>query len=158
MSNVKPIPEGFRTLTPHIVVSNASEAIEFYKKAFGAVEIWRSPGPDGKSIMHAEVKIGDSILMLNDEFPEMGSKSPKTVGGTSVTLSLYVEDVDKVFKQAVDAGASVIMPVDDMFWGDRYGMLTDPFGHQWAVATHVKDLSPEEIKKGAEAAFSQHNS
>ncbi len=156
MSNVNPIPEGYHTITPHLVIRNAGEAIEFYKEAFGAEEICRMPGPDGKTIMHAEIKIGNSMLMMADEMPQPGGhKSPQTLNGTTVNLCLYVEDCDKVFYRAVEAGASPIMPPADMFWGDRYGKVADPFGHEWAIATHKQDLTPEEIGKGAEAFFSQ---
>ncbi|MFQ5653910.1 MAG: VOC family protein [Planctomycetota bacterium] len=153
-ANVNPIPEGFHTITPLIVVRNAADAIEFYKKAFGAEEIERNPGPDGKGIMHAEVKIGDSILMLCDEFPGCeGWASPASFEGTTVTLHLYVSDVDAVFKRAVEEGCSVKMPVMDTFWGDRYGQLADPFGHRWSVASRVKTLTPEQIAQGAEEFF-----
>ena len=153
MPAVKPIPDGFHTLTPHIVVQDAAKAIDFYKGAFGAEELARHRTPDG-SIMHALMKVGDSMLMLNDEFPQMGAVGPNTIGGSAVTLSLYVQDADKAWKRAVDAGASVKMPIADMFWGDRYGVLTDPFGHVWAIAQHKQDLTPEQIAKAAEAAFS----
>ena len=150
---VKPIPEGYHTLTPHMTVHDANKAIDYYKKAFGAKEIARMPGPGGK-VMHAEIQIGDSRIMLNDEFPEMGgNRSAKTIGATPVTLTLYVEDVDKVFNQAIGAGGKATMPVADMFWGDRYGTLEDPFGHHWAVATHKEDLKPEEVMKRAQAAM-----
>jgi PhnB protein len=152
-NRIKAIPEGHHTLTPHLVVKGASQAIEFYKKAFGAEEITRVPGPDGKSLIHAAIKIGDSRLFLVDEFPEMGSRGPHSIGGTSVTIHVYVEDVDTVFNQAVTAGAQVRMPLADMFWGDRYGLVTDPFGHSWSLATHKEDLTPEEISKRAQAAF-----
>jgi PhnB protein len=152
-TRVKPIPEGHHTITPHLVVRGGAEAIAFYKKAFGAEELGRSPGPDGMSIMHAGLKIGDSILFLNDEFPDMGCRSPQALGGSPITLHLYVKDVDAVFKQAVAAGAQVRMPVTDMFWGDRYGQVTDPFGHVWALATHIEDLTREEIEKRANTAF-----
>lgn len=148
--NAKPIPEGVHTVTPHLVCAGAAEAIEFYKKAFNAVEIHRIPGPGGK-LMHGAIRIGDSMVMLADEFPEWGSKGPKTLGGTAVTIHLYVEDVDAVFAQAVSAGATPAMPVADMFWGDRYGMLIDPFGHSWSVATHVKDLTTEEMIEASKA-------
>jgi PhnB protein len=150
----KPIPDGFTTLTPHIIVRDAEKAIDFYKQAFGAEERGRHEGPDGK-IMHAEVKIGNSILMLNDEFPEMGGVSPLTVGKTSTTLHMYVDDADAVFDRAVKAGANVIMPVSDMFWGDRYGMVSDPFGHQWSIATHKQDLTAAEVEKAAQEFFSK---
>jgi PhnB protein len=153
-TSIKPIPEGHHTLTPHLVVKGASEAIEFYKKAFGAEELTRLPGPDGKSIMHAALKIGDSRLFLVDEFPQMGSVGPLSLGGSPVFIHVFVEDVDTVFDQAVSAGAEVRMPLVDAFWGDRYGQLVDPFGHKWSLATHKEDLTPEEISKRAEAAFS----
>lgn len=148
-----PIPEGFHSVNPHIIVQNAGEAIEFYKKAFGAEEIMRMPGPDGKSVMHAEIKIGNSIVMICDEFPDMGACSPKKIGGTPVTLHMYVNDADAVYDRAVKAGATATMPPQDMFWGDRYGKLTDPYGHNWSIATHMKDLTPEQIQEGAAAAF-----
>ena len=148
----KPVPEGYHTLTPHLVVGDANKAIEFYKKAFGAEEITRMPGPGGK-IMHASIRIGNSVVMLNDEYPDMGSRSPKSIGGTPVTLNLYVENVDKLWDRAVAAGATVTMPLADMFWGDRYGMVTDPYGHRWSLATHKEDVSPEETMKRAAAAF-----
>jgi uncharacterized glyoxalase superfamily protein PhnB len=154
-NGVRAIPEGFHTITPHLVVRGGAAAIEFYKKAFGATEICRFPGPDGQSLMHGELKIGDSILFLADEFPNMGCQSPLALGGSPVTISLYVEDTDAVFNQAVAAGAQVRMPPADMFWGDRYAQLTDPFGHVWALATHKEDVSPEEMARRAEAAFKQ---
>ena len=160
-NRVKAVPDGYHTLTPHLVVKGASEAIEFYKKAFGAEEIGRVPGPDGKTLMHAELKIGDSRLFLVDEwlffvdeFPEMQCRGPQSVGGTPVTIHMYVEDVDAAFKRAVAAGAQVRMPLEDMFWGDRYGVLADPFGHAWSLATHKEDLKPEEIAARAQRAFS----
>jgi uncharacterized glyoxalase superfamily protein PhnB len=151
---VKPIPPDMHTLTPHLVCAGAAEAIEFYKKAFNAVEAARLPGPDGK-LMHAMVRIGDSPLMLVDEFPQWGSFGPKALKGTPVTLHLYVEDVDATVAQAVAAGAKVVMPVADMFWGDRYGQVEDPFGHRWSVATHTRDMTPEEMKEGM-AKMAQH--
>jgi len=153
-NRVKPIPSGFHTLTPHLVVKGASRAIDFYKKAFGAQEIGRLTGPDGKSIMHANLKIGDSHVFLVDEMPQMGCRGPESIGATPVTIHMYVEDVDATFGKAVAAGAQVRMPVADMFWGDRYGILTDPFGHSWSLATHKEDLSPEEIGKRAQSACS----
>lgn len=146
--NVKPIPEGVHTITPHLVCAGAADAMEFYKKAFNAVEIHRIPGPGGK-LMHGAIRIGDSMIMLADEFPEWGSKGPKTLGGTPVTIHMYVDDVDAVFAQAVAAGATPAMPVADMFWGDRYGMVLDPFGHSWSVATHIKDMTDEELQEAA---------
>ena len=148
--NVQRVPEGMHTITPHLFCAGAADAIEFYKNAFSAVEMHRMPGPGGK-LMHGAIRIGDSTVMLADEFPEWGSKSPKTLGGTPVTIHLYVEDVDAVFAQAVTAGATPVMPVADMFWGDRYGMLLDPFGHSWSVATHVKDMTPEEMMQASQA-------
>jgi len=150
---IKPVPEGFHTITPHLVVKGASQAIEFYKKAFGAKELSRMHGPDGKSIMHAQLKIGDSLLFLVDEFPEMGCYGPLTGGRSPVTIHLYVEDVDSAFNVALAAGARQTMPPADMFWGDRYGKLIDPFGHEWSLATHKEDLTPEEIGKRAQTAF-----
>ena len=144
---VKPIPEGVHSLTPHLVCAGAADAIEFYKKAFGAVELTRLPGSDGK-LMHAMLRIGDSPLMLVDEMPEWGSLGPKALKGSPVTVHLYVKDVDAVVAQAVAAGAKVTMPVAEMFWGDRYGQLEDPFGHRWSVATHTRDMTPEQIKQG----------
>lgn len=149
---VQPIPEGFRTITPHIICKDAAGAIEFYKKAFGAEEIARMPGPDG-SIMHAELRIGDSALMLAGEFADMGCVGPQALGGSPVTLHLFVKDCDALFNRAVKAGAKVTMPIEDQFWGDRYGKLEDPYGHQWSIATHKYDYSPEEIKQKAAKAF-----
>jgi PhnB protein len=152
---VKPVPDGYHTVTPHLVVRGATRAIDFYKRAFGAEELGRMPGPDGKSIVHAEIKIGDSILFLADEFPDMGARSPQQLGGTPCVINLYVEDVDAVFNRAVAAGAQASMPPADMFWGDRYGKLTDPFGHEWSVATHQEDVPPEEMTRRAQAFFAQ---
>ncbi len=149
---IKPIPEGFHTITPHLVIKGASDAIEFYKQAFGAQEVERMPWTDGKKIMHAHLKIGDSHLFLADEFPEMCSKGPAIGEGSPVTLHLYVQDVDSAFKTALAAGGKEIMPPADMFWGDRYGKLVDPFGHEWSLATHKEDLTLEEIGKRAQAA------
>lgn len=150
---VKPIPDGFSTVTPHLIIKGAGKAIDFYKKAFGAEELFRMPGPDG-GVMHAEIKIGSSMLMIADEFPDMGCLSPKTLNGSPVTIHMYVPDCDAVFKKATQAGAEPIMPPADMFWGDRYGKLKDPFGHSWSVATHKEDLTPEECGKRAAAAMS----
>ena len=146
-TSVKPIPEGMHTLTPHLICDGAADAIEFYKKAFNAVETTRLPGPNGK-LMHASLKIGDSTLMLAEEFPNCGNSSPLTLKGSPVTLHLYVKDVDASVAQAVAAGAKVTMPVADMFWGDRYGQIEDPFGHRWSIATHTRDLTPEQIREG----------
>ena len=146
MSTVKPVPDGFHTVTPHLAVRDAAKALAFYAKAFGAEERYRMPGPGGV-VMHAEVQIGDSIVMLGEENPEMGSSSPQTIGGSPLSLMLYVKDVDASFARAAGAGCKVKMPPTDMFWGDRYGKLEDPFGHLWALATHKEDVSPEEMAK-----------
>lgn len=150
-TKVDPIPKGYHTITPTLTVKGADKALEFYKQAFGAEQRECCYGPDGKSVMHAEMKIGDSILMLNDEFPDMGCLGPESIGGTPVSLYLYVENVDQFVETAVEAGAKITMPISDMFWGDRWGQLVDPFGHKWGVATHVKDMTPEEIKKAQES-------
>ena len=147
---VNPIPPGMRTVTPHLVCAGAANAIEFYREAFGATEVDRLAGPDGK-LMHAMLRIGDSALMLVDEFPEMGARGPQALGGTSVTIHLSVPDVDASFARAVKAGASPRMPVMDMFWGARYGMLVDPFGHQWSIATQVKNLTIEQVRENFKA-------
>jgi len=146
----KRIPEGMHVVTPHLVCAGATKAIEFYKKAFGATDQGCLAGPDGK-VMHAMIRIGGDAIMLVDEMPEWGALGPKALKGSPVTLHLYVEDVDAVVKRAVEAGAKVTMPVADQFWGDRYGKLEDPFGHHWSVATHVRDLSSEEIRKAMAA-------
>jgi PhnB protein len=148
---VKPIPDGYHSVTPYLIIRAAAEAIEFYKTAFGAIELMRMPAPGGK-IGHAEIKIGDSPIMLADEFPEMGYKSPQTLGGSPVSIMIYVEDVDVVFDQAVGAGAKVQRPVKDQFYGDRMGTLEDPFGHVWHVSTHKEDVSAEEMERRAKAA------
>jgi uncharacterized glyoxalase superfamily protein PhnB len=147
--SVNGCPAGMHTVTPYLTCAKAAEAIEFYKKAFNAVELVRLPGPDGK-IMHAMIRIGDSTVMLADEFSEMESGSPESLKGSPVTLHLYVENVDAFVSRAVEAGAKVTMPVADMFWGDRYGQLEDPFGHRWSVATHIRDVTPEELQQGAQ--------
>ena len=149
MTKVKPIPDGMHTVTPHLVCAGASDAIEFYKKAFNAVEGGRLPGQGGK-LMHAMIRIGDSPIMLVDEFPEWGSFGPKALKGSSVTIHLYVEDVDAAVARAVGAGAKITMPLEDMFWGDRYCKLEDPFGHHWSIATHVRDVSPDEMREAME--------
>jgi uncharacterized glyoxalase superfamily protein PhnB len=151
---VKRVPEGYHTLTPHLTVHGAAQAIEFYKKAFGAKELRRSPGPGGK-LMHAELQIGDSRFLLNDDFPDMGAVSPQALKGTPVTIHIFVEDADAMFQQAVKAGAQVLMPLADQFWGDRYGVVTDPFGHRWSIGSHIKDLTPEELQKAGAAAMAQ---
>ena len=147
----KPIPKGYHTATPYLVIKGAAKAIEFYKKAFGAAEMTRMTQPDGR-VGHAEIKIGDSPIMLADEFPEMGARSPQSIGGSPVSILLYVQDVDALTSSAIAAGAKVIRPVKDQFYGDRSGSLEDPFGHQWHIATHVEDVAPEEMKKRAAAA------
>jgi len=143
---VKPIPEGYHSVTPYLTISGAAQAIEFYKKAFGATELMRMPAPRGK-IGHAELKIGNSVIMLADESPEAGNRSPQSLGGTPVSILIYVEDVDAVFKRAVAAGAKVVREVADQFYGDRSGGITDPFGHGWYIHTHIEDVSPQEIEK-----------
>jgi len=150
----KYIPDGYHTATPYLIVTGAARALEFYKQAFGATEVVRMDGPGGK-VMHAEIKIGDSHIMLADEFPEMGALSPQSIGGTPVSLMLYFEEADAVTARAVSAGAKVLRPVQDQFYGDRCGTILDPFGHKWTIATHKEDLSPEEIKKRAAALFGQ---
>ena len=147
------VPKGLHTITPHLVVRDAAKAIDFYKRALGAEEISRFPGPDGRSIMHAEIKIGDSVVYLNDENPQMGARSPLSIGGTAVTLTCYVEDADALYNRAVGAGAKVQMPIADQFWGDRYGQVIDPYGHQWSICTRKEDLTPEEMQKKAEQFF-----
>jgi PhnB protein len=149
---VQPIPEGYNTVSPYLAVDDAEKAIEYYKKAFGAEETVRMNGPDGK-IGHAELKIGDSHLMLSDPFPQSSTKPPTELGGTSVSIFMYVEDVDAVVQKAVDQGATVTMEVEDQFWGDRFGSITDPFGHNWSIATHIEDLTPEEIEERGKAAM-----
>ena len=150
------IPKNFRTITPHLTIEGASDAIKFYKKAFGAKELGRMKAVDGKRLMHAMIMIGNSVVMLNDDFPEWGSKGPKALGGSPVSIHIYVDDVDKLFKKALKAGATVAMPLADMFWGDRYGILLDPFGHRWSIATHKKDLTPAQMAKAAKAAMAEH--
>jgi PhnB protein len=150
-NKVKPIPERYGSVTPYLILSDAARALEFYKKAFGAVEEMRMDMPHGK-IGHAEIRIGDSIIMLADECPEMDARSPKTIGGSPVMIHVYVEDVDAVVERAIKNGAKQLQPVEDKFYGDRSGGIADPFGHLWYIATHKEDLSPEEMKKrGAEA-------
>jgi uncharacterized glyoxalase superfamily protein PhnB len=146
----KPIPDGYHSITPYMTVRDAARAIEFYKQAFGATEKGVMKGPDGK-VMHAELVIGDSIFMLGDEMPEYGSLSPLSTGGAGMGLHIYLEDVDTAFDRAVKAGATVEMPVADMFWGDRYGKLADPFGHKWSIGTHKADLTEEEMEKAMKA-------
>jgi PhnB protein len=156
--SIQPIPPGQENLIPHLVCDSCSEAIEFYKKAFGAVEISRAPSVDGRKIMHAALRIGNSFVYLNDDFPEFcGGKSqtPKGLKGTPVTLHHYVADCDAAIKRAQDAGATVAMPAQDMFWGDRYGMVIDPYGHKWAFATHIKDMTPTEMQAAMKECFAK---
>jgi PhnB protein len=157
MATVKPIPDGYHTVTPYLIIKGAAKAIEYYQKAFGATELFRMPGPGG-AVMHAEIKVGDSVIMLADEYPDMGYRGPQALGGTPVSILLYVEDVDKRFNQAIAAGAKVLRPVQDQFYGDRSGTLTDPFGHVWTIATHKEDLSPEEIDKRFQAHMKKQGS
>ncbi len=147
---VKAIPEGYHSVTPYLIVRGAEKALDFYKQAFGAIELFRMEAPGGR-IGHAEILIGDSHVMLADEHPEMGAKSPETWGGSAVSLMLYVEDVDRVFAEAVAAGAAVERPLADQFYGDRTGGLKDPFGHLWYIATHIEDVAPEEMDRRAKA-------
>jgi PhnB protein len=153
----KPIPEGYHTVSPYLAVDNAARAIEYYARAFGAKEVVRMDGPGG-TIGHAELEVGDSRIMLSDPFPQASTRAPKDLGGTSASVFMYVEDVDAVVKQAVDAGATVAMEVADQFWGDRFGTITDPFGHVWSIATHVEDVPPEEMAERAKAAMAEMGS
>jgi PhnB protein len=148
------IPKGYHTVTPHLVVAGAAQAIDFYQKALGAEEVMRFPGPDGK-IMHAEIRIGDSVVMLGEEMPDQGARGPKSMGGTSVAFFIYGDDVDASWKRALDAGARAIIPLTDQFWGDRSGLIEDPFGHRWWLAQHTQDMTPEEIRKAADDFFAQ---
>lgn len=153
-ANVEKNSSCMRSITPHLICDGAADAIEFYKKAFGAEEMMRLPGPNGR-LMHGSVRIGDSMVMLVDEVPEWGTLGPKALKGSPVTIHLMVDDVDAIFAQAVDAGATVKMPVADMFWGDRYGLVVDPFGHVWSIATHVRDMTPDEIEAAGREAMAQ---
>ena len=149
---ISPIPEGFHSITPHLVCEGAAEALAFYQRAFGAVEVGRMDGPDGR-IMHAEMRIGNSMIMLADAFPEYGSRGPRALQGTPVTIHLYVEDADTVWERALAAGATAQMPLEDAFWGDRYGQVVDPYGHQWSIATHQRDLTPQQIEEAMRKAM-----
>jgi PhnB protein len=149
---VKPVPDGMHTVTPHLTCAGAADAIEFYKKAFNATEMGRLSGPQGK-LIHASIRIGDSAVMLVDEFPDWGNLGPKSLNGSPVTIHLYVEDVDAAFERAIGAGAKITMPLEDTFWGDRYGVLEDPFGHHWSLATHIRDMTREEIQQAAQNMF-----
>lgn len=150
-NQVKPIPEGMHAVTPHLICAGAADAMEFYKKAFNAVEKGRLPGPQGK-LLHGAISIGGSTVMLADEFPDRGALGPKSLKGSPVTIHLYVEDVDAFVGRATAAGAKITMPLQDMFWGDRYCTLEDPFGHHWSVATHVRDVSPDEMRQAMQNA------
>jgi PhnB protein len=153
MANVQPIPDGYPQVTPYLAVDGAADAIDFYTKVFGARERMRMPGPDGK-IGHAELELGDSLIMLADEFPDMGHRGPKAIGGTPVTINIYVADVDAAFQRALEQGATEVRPVENQFYGDRTGQLEDPFGHRWSVGTHVEDVPPNEMEKRAAEAMS----
>ena len=150
---VRPIPEGYHSITPYLVISEAARAIDWYKQAFGAQQTLRMEDPTTGKIGHAEMKIGDSHIMLADEYPDMGYRSPKTLGGAGISLLLYVKDVDGTVKQAVDAGAKIERPLQDQFYGDRTGTIQDPFGHVWTIATHIEDVSPEEMLERSKKAF-----
>lgn len=153
---VKPVPAGYHSVTPYLTVRDATRAMDFYKRVFGAKELMRMSGQDGKSIVHAELRIGDSVVMLSDELPGMSTcRAPESLGGTTVALFLYVPNVDATFKRAVGAGCKILRPLADMFWGDRYGQIEDPFGNQWALATHKEDITPKEMKRRAQAAMAQ---
>ncbi len=152
MPDVKPIPDGYPQVTPYLCVDGAAEAIDFYTRVLGATERMRMPAPEGK-IGHAEIQLGDSVIMLSDEHPDMGVRSPRSIGGTPVAISVYVEDVDAVFQEALAAGATELQPVGNQFYGDRSGQFEDPFGHRWSVATHVEDVPPDEMEKRAAAAM-----
>lgn len=154
-TNIRPVPEGFHAVTPHLTLKNAKQAIDFYKKAFNAEVLGLFPSPDGQGTMHAQIRIGDSMLMMGDEMPNQECKSAETLGTSPVSLYLYVPNVDATFRQAVAAGAAVVMPVADAFWGDRCGTLKDPFGYSWTIATHNRDLTPEQIQEGAQEFFAK---
>ena len=151
----KPIPEGFHTVTPMFIFKDARKAIEFYRRAFGAEELFVMPGPDGTGVMHAELRIGNSIIMMGEEHPQEPCKSAETIGGSPVSFYIYLENVDEAFRRALAAGAEARMPVQDMFWGDRAGTVQDPFGYSWTLGTHIKDLTPQEIQEGARAFFAR---
>ena len=151
MAKVKPIPDGYHSVTPYLIIKGASDAIDFYATVFGTTERMRMPMPDGK-VGHAELELGDSVIMLADEFPDMGIKSPTTIGGSPVNVHVYVDDVDATYERAVGAGAEVLQPLENKFYGDRSGQVRDPFGHIWSIATHVEDVPPDEMAKRAEAA------
>ncbi|MBK8267655.1 MAG: VOC family protein [Planctomycetes bacterium] len=156
-TKVKAIPDGYHSVTPHLVVKDGRAALEFYKKAFGAEEIMVIPGPDGNSLMHGEVKIGDSMVMLAGEWPGAATQSPATLNGTTTAIMIYTQNTDALFDRAVKAGATAVMPPMDMFWGDRYSQVKDPFGHVWSIGTHIEDVAPEECAKRMKAAFADPN-
>jgi PhnB protein len=155
MADVKPVPEGYHTVTPSLIVGDAAGALEFYKRALGAEEIFRMTSPDGASVVHAEMRIGDSVIFLSDECPDSNYRSPQTLSGNSVGFYLYVEDADASFDKAIAAGSTSVRPMQDMFWGDRLGTVVDPYGHQWTFSTHVRDVSPEEMAEASQAFFNQ---
>jgi PhnB protein len=150
-----PIPPGFHTVTPYLTLRDTAQAIDFYRRVFDATEIMRMPGPGGKGVAHAEIKIGDSIVFLSDEMPQSQTRAPSSLGGATGYLFLYVPDVDAAIERAVKAGAKVTMPAADMFWGDRFGTVADPFGHHWGLATHIEDVPPDEMERRAKAAMAQ---
>lgn len=152
---VRTIPEGYQTITPMLIVKDARQAIAFYGRAFGAIERFVMPNPDGKGVMHAELQIGSSIIMMSEEHPRQSCQSAETAGSSPVSFYLYLNDVDTAYRQALDAGATVSMPLEEMFWGDRVGTVQDPFGYSWSLASHVKDLTADEIRRGAETFFAQ---
>jgi len=154
MAKVRAVPEGYHAITPILIVTDAAQALDFYRSAFGAEETVRMPGPDGR-VMHAEMRLADSVFMLGEESPEMGARGPKSYGGSPVTLYVYVDDVDSAWDQAVKAGAKEISPLTNMFWGDRTGRLEDPFGHRWSLSQHIEDPTPEEMQKRQEEFFAQ---
>ena len=151
----KPVPDGYHSVTPYLIIKGAADAIEFYKRVFGATELMRMPDPNGGRIAHAEIMIGDSHIMLADEYPEMGHRSPQTLGGAGVSLMIYLDGVDEVYKRAIAAGAKEMQPLKDQFYGDRSGTLQDPYGHVWTIATHVEDVPPEEMEQRAKEAMQQ---
>lgn len=155
--SVKAIPEGYHSVTPHMVIRDCIKALEFYKNAFDAKQLSLTQGPDGK-VMHASIKIGDSIIMMSDEFPSAKSLGPQSLGGSSIVLNIYTDNADKLWERAVKAGATVTMPIGDQFWGDRYGQITDPFGHRWSIAQHVEDVRPEDMEARMKAAMEQMKS
>ena len=155
--SVKAIPEGYHSVTPHMIIRDCIKALEFYKNAFDAKQLSLAKGPDGK-VMHAAIQIGDSIIMMSDEFPAMKSLGPQSLGGSTIVLNIYTDNADKLWERAVKAGATVTMPIGDQFWGDRYGQITDPFGHRWSIAQHIEDVRPEDMDARMKAAMEQAKS